>query len=49
MLVVGDREEAESNVSVRLRTGEQLAAQSLDSFKQGVKQAMASRTQELNL
>ena len=49
MLVVGDREEAESNVSVRLRTGEQLAAQSLNSFKQGVKQAMVSRTQELNL
>ncbi len=49
MLVVGDREEAESNVSVRLRTGEQMAAQSPDSFKQGVKQAMASRTQELKL
>ncbi|MBA7566594.1 MAG: threonine--tRNA ligase [Dehalococcoidia bacterium] len=49
MLVVGDREAAESNVSVRLRTGEQLASQSLDSFKQGVKQAMASRTQELKL
>ena len=49
MLVVGDREVAESTVSVRLRTGEQLASQSLDSFKQGVKQAMASRTQELKL
>ena len=49
MLVVGDREAAESTVSVRLRTGEQLAAQSLDSFKQGVKQAMESRTQELKL
>ena len=49
MLVVGDREAAESTVSVRLRSGEQLAAQSLDSFKQGVKQAMESRTQELKL
>jgi threonyl-tRNA synthetase len=49
MLVVGDREVEESTVSVRLRTGEQLASQSLDSFKQGVKQAMASRTQELEL
>jgi len=49
MLVVGDREVAESTVSVRLRTGEQLTSQSLDSFKQGVKQAMASRTQELKL
>jgi len=47
MLVVGDREAAESTVSVRLRTGEQLAAQSLDSFKQGVKQAMVNRTKEL--
>jgi threonyl-tRNA synthetase len=49
MLVVGDREVEETTVSVRLRSGEQLAAQSLDSFKQGVKQAMASRTQELEL
>jgi threonyl-tRNA synthetase len=49
MLVVGDKEVAESTVSVRLRTGEQLAAQSPDSFKQSVKQAVASRTQELKL
>ena len=49
MLVVGDREAAESTVSVRLRTGEQLAAQPLDSFKQSVKQAMISRTKELKL
>jgi len=47
MLVVGDREAAESTVSVRLRTGEQLTSQSLDSFKRGVKRAMASRTKEL--
>ena len=49
MLVVGDKEVAESTVSVRLRTGEQLTSQSLDSFKKGVKQAMASRTKELEL
>jgi threonyl-tRNA synthetase len=49
MLVVGDREVAESTVSVRLRTGEQLAAQSLDSFKQGVKRAILSRAKELEL
>jgi threonyl-tRNA synthetase len=49
MLVVGDREMAESTVSVRLRTGEQLAAQSLESFKQSVKEAIASRTLELKL
>jgi threonyl-tRNA synthetase len=49
MLVVGDKEVAESTVSVRLRTGEQLAAQFPDSFKQSVKHAVASRTQELKL
>jgi len=49
MLVVGDKEVAESTVSVRLRTGEQLAAQSPDSFKQSLKQAIASRTKELKL
>jgi threonyl-tRNA synthetase len=47
MLVVGDREVAESTVSVRLRTGEQLSSQSLDSFKQNVKEAIVSRTTEL--
>jgi threonyl-tRNA synthetase len=47
MLVVGDKEVAESTVSVRMRTGEQLAAQSLASFKRSVKQAIASRTKEL--
>jgi threonyl-tRNA synthetase len=49
MLVVGDKEVAESTVSVRLRTGEQLAAQSLKSFKQSVKEAVANRTLELKL
>jgi len=49
MLVVGDKEVAESTVSVRLRTGEQLAAQSPDSFKQSLKQIIASRTKELKL
>jgi threonyl-tRNA synthetase len=49
MLVVGDKEVAEATVSVRLRSGEQLAAQSPDNFKQGVKQAIASRTKELKL
>jgi threonyl-tRNA synthetase len=49
MLVVGDKEVAEATVSVRLRSGEQLAAQSPDSFKQSVKQAIASRAKELKL
>jgi threonyl-tRNA synthetase len=47
MLVVGDKEVAETTVSVRLRSGEQLAAQSPDSFKKSVKQAIASWTKEL--
>jgi threonyl-tRNA synthetase len=47
MLVVGDKEVAETTVSVRLRSGEQLAAQSPDSFKKSVKQAIASRAKEL--
>jgi threonyl-tRNA synthetase len=46
MLVVGDREVAESTVSVRLRSGEQLASQSFDSFKQRINQAIASRARE---
>jgi threonyl-tRNA synthetase len=49
MLVVGDREVAESTLSIRLRTGEQLADQSLGSFKQGIKQAIANRAIELEL
>jgi len=49
MLVVGDKEVAESSLSVRLRTGEQIAGQSVDSFKKTVKQVIASRTQELKL
>jgi threonyl-tRNA synthetase len=32
MLVVGDKEEADSTVSVRLRTGEQLPPQSIENF-----------------
>jgi threonyl-tRNA synthetase len=46
MLVVGDREVAEATVSVRRRSGEQLASQSFDSFKQSINQAIASRARE---
>jgi len=49
MLVVGDREAAESTVSVRLRTGEQLASYRLDSFKQSIREAIANRDKELKL
>ncbi len=49
MLVVGDREVAESTVSVRLRTGEQLASQPFDSFKQSIREAIVNRAKELRL
>lgn len=46
MLVVGDREVAEATVSVRLRSGEQLAPLPFDSFKQSINQAIANRARE---
>jgi len=49
MLIVGDKEVADSTVSVRLRSGEQAAAKSLDSFKESVKAAIASREKKLGL
>ncbi len=49
MLVVGDREEAASTVSLRLRTGEKLASQPFDHFKQNIKEAIANRAKELRL
>jgi threonyl-tRNA synthetase len=49
MLVVGDREVAEATVSVRLRSGEQLAAMTFDSFKQSINRAIANRDKELKL
>jgi len=49
MLVVGDKEVAASTVSVRLRSGEQLAVQSLDDFKEGVSRVIANKIQDLRL
>jgi threonyl-tRNA synthetase len=49
MLIVGDKEVADSTISVRLRSGEQAASQSLDSFKESVKAAIASRAKDLGL
>jgi len=49
MLVVGDKEVADSTVSVRLRTGEQAASQSVDSFKESVKIAIANKVKDLRL
>ena len=49
MLVVGDREVASSTVSVRLRTGEQVAFHPFDSFKQSIREAIVSKAKELRL
>jgi len=47
MLVVGDKEVANSTVSVRLRSGEQLPPQSLDGFKVTVTTAIADKIKDL--
>ena len=49
MLVVGDREVAASTVSVRLRSGEQLPSQSLDSFKEAIIKAIGDKVMNLRL
>jgi len=49
MLVVGDKEVAASTVSVRLHSGEQAVSQSFDSFKERVKEAVASKARDLRL
>ncbi len=43
MLVVGDKEVANSTVSVRLRSGEQQSSQSLDKFKEALDTAITNR------
>ncbi|MEE9365120.1 MAG: His/Gly/Thr/Pro-type tRNA ligase C-terminal domain-containing protein, partial [Dehalococcoidales bacterium] len=47
MLVVGDREVETKTVSIRLRSGEQVPAQSLEHFKETVKSAIASRATDI--
>jgi threonyl-tRNA synthetase len=47
MMVVGDKEVDSDTVSVRLRSGEQLAPQSLDSFKATLDLVIANRMKEL--
>jgi threonyl-tRNA synthetase len=49
MLIVGDREVAESTVSIRLRSGEQASAQPFADFKKKLKGVIASRSLELKL
>jgi len=49
MLVVGDKEVATATVSVRLRSGEQIASQSFDNFKESVRGAIANKVKDLRL
>ncbi len=49
MLVVGDKEVAASNISVRLRSGEQPVPQSFDRFKQTVRTAIGDKVKGLML
>jgi len=49
MLVVGDREIADSAVSIRLRNEKQLASQSFSSFKEAIKEVIANKVKELKL
>jgi len=48
MLIVGDKEVATSTVSIRLRTGEQITAQSFASFKETVETAIDSKAKNLD-
>ncbi len=49
MLVVGDKELADSSVSIRLRSEERLTSQPLAHFKETVKMAIADKAKELRL
>jgi threonyl-tRNA synthetase len=49
MLVVGDKEVAAATISVRLRSGEQLASQSFDSFKETIRVAIVNKVKDLSL
>jgi threonyl-tRNA synthetase len=43
MLIVGDKEVEANTVSIRLRSGEQLQAQSFDSFIQKISAEIAGK------
>lgn len=49
MLVVGDQEMGTDTVSIRLRSGEQLASQSLDDFKKTIKMSVVNKVKDLKL
>jgi len=48
MLVVGDKEVETDTVSVRLRSGKQIAAQSLNSFKETIKTAIVNKVKDID-
>ena len=47
MLVVGDKEIADSTISIRLRSGEQLADHSFDKFRKTIKMTIANRAKDI--
>jgi len=47
--VVGDKEVAAATISIRLRSGKQLAEQSLDDFKESVWIAIANKVKDIEL
>lgn len=47
MLVVGDKEVAAATISIRLRSGKQLVAQSLDDFKESVRIAITNKIKDM--
>jgi threonyl-tRNA synthetase len=47
MLVVGDKEVAAATISIRLRSGKQLVAQSLDDFKESVRIAITNKVKDM--
>lgn len=49
MVVIGDKEVQSAEVSVRLRSGEQLPSQSFDSFKAKLNKVIADKSKDLNL
>ena len=49
MLIIGDKEVTTSTISIRLRSGEQLASQSLDSFKETIRMAVIDKVKDLGL
>jgi len=49
MIIVGDKEVSDSTLSVRLRSGEQLTYQSVDSFRETITKAIADKSKDLKV